>query len=192
MMEKQVFIEKIQKIGDILGYTVDFPENSYDNQAILTHNDITIRIRTGGWKSEGKIMISGSYPHDCHNHSYGYGLKNSSIGCSVDKTPEQIAKDIKRRFLPDYLEDLEKVIEINKNTQKQSDAKYLAIKTIADSLGISPKKEEHNNEYTLPIWNVLPGLDRLEVSHDGARIDLKLELTLEQTLEVLTILKSWK
>lgn len=191
-MEKQAFIEKIQKVGDILDYAVEFPEDSHDNQATLTHNAITIRIRTGGWKSEDKIKVSGSYPHDCHNQSYSYGLKNPSIGCSVDKTPEQIARDIQKRFLPDYLEDLEKVIGLNKNTQKQADARYHSIKTLADSLGIAPKKEEHNNEYTLPIWNVLSGLDRLEVSSDGTRIDLKLELTLEQTLEVLTILKSWK
>jgi hypothetical protein len=191
MIEKQVFIEKIQKVGDILGYTVEFPEESHGNQATLTHNDITIRIRSGGWKSEDKIKVSGSYPHDCHSYLSNYNLKNPSINCSQDKTPEQIAKDIQRRFLPDYLEDLQKVIEINKNTQKQADAKYLVIKTIADSLGIEPKKD-HTNEYILPIWNVLSGLDKLEVSHDGTRIDLKLELTLEQTLEVLTVLKSWR
>lgn len=188
-MEKQVFIEKIQKVSDILGYAVAFPEDSYDNQATLTHNNITIRIRTGSWKSEDKIKVSGSYPHDCHNQSHGYGLKNPSIGCSVDKSAEQIVRDIQKRFLPDYLEDLEKVIGINKETQKQADTKYLAIKTIAYFLGIEPKKEEHNNEYTLPIRNVLSGLDRLEISYDGTEIDLKLTLTLEQTLKVLKVLK---
>ena len=60
---------------------------------------------------------------------------------------------------------------------------------ICNFLGIEPKKEDHNNKYTLPIWNVLPGLSKLEVSYDGSRVDLKLELTPEQTIQVLTVLK---
>ena len=191
MIEKQVFIEKIKKVGGMLGYTVEFLDERSSNQAKLTNNDITIHIRTGGWQLENKIKVYGSYPHDCHNQSYSYGLKNPSICCSQDKIPEQIAKDIQRRFLPDYLEDLQKVKETNKNIQECANANYHAIKTLADSLSIKPIKD-YKDEYSLPIWGVLQGLSSLEVSYDGTRIDLKLELTLEQTLQILTILKSWK
>jgi len=188
-MEKQEFIEKIQKVADILGYEMTVPEESFTNQAELKKDNIWIHIRNGGYQNQNKITISGSYPHDCHNQYNAYGLKNPTISCSETKTPEQVAKDIQRRFLPGYMEDLQKTEEQNKITQGKADRRYQTIKIIADSLGIVPKKE-HNDEYnSLPIWNVLPGLGSLKVSYDGTTIDLKLELTLDQTLQVLAILK---
>ncbi|MFZ2937616.1 MAG: hypothetical protein WA066_02805 [Candidatus Omnitrophota bacterium] len=187
-MEKQEFISKIQKVADILGYEMTVPEESFINQAELKKDNIWIHIRNGVYQNEQKIKISGSYPRDCHNQDSSYGLENPSIRCSQDKTPEQIARDIQKRFLPDYMEDLQKVIEQNKTIQEKADTKYHTIKALADFLGISPEKD-HNNEYSLPIWNVLPGLGSLKVSYDGTEINLNLELTLDQTLQVLAILK---
>ncbi len=187
-MEKQEFINKIQKVADLLGYKMNIPEESYQNQATLTHENKTIYIRNGGYKNENKIHIFGSYPYDCHNQHNIYSLKNPSINLSQDKTSEQIARDIQKRFMPDYLSDLEIVVARNNKTQQAADAKYSTIKKLADLLGIAPKKEDHNNEYTLPIWNILPGLDRLEVSYDGSEVDMKLVLTPDQTIQVLTIL----
>ncbi len=187
-MEKQGFITKIQNVADILGYIMTIPKESYQNQAELTKDNIKLHIRNGGYKNESKITIWGSYPRDCHNTSNTYGLKNPSIGCSQDKSSEQIARDIQKRFLPDYMEDLAIVIERNKAIQIQADARYITIKKLADCLGIVPK-QEHNNEYSLPIWNVLTGLQKIEVSYDGSRVDMELELTPEQTIQVLTILK---
>ncbi len=187
-MEKQEFISKIQKVADILGYEMTVPEESYNNQAELKKDNIWIHIRNGGYQNQNKITISGSYPRDCHNQYNSYGSKNLAIGCSQDKTPEQIARDIQKRFLPDYMADLQKVIETNKIIQESADTKYHTIKALADFLGISPKKD-HNNEYSLSVWQALKGLNKLEVSYDGTRINLNLELTLDQTLQVLAILK---
>lgn len=185
-MTKQEFISKIQKVADILGYEMTVPEESFNNQAELKKDNIWIHIRNGGYQNQNKITISGSYPRDCHNQ--GYSHKNLSIGCSQDKTAEQIARDIQKRFLPTYLENLQMVIETNKTIQRSADTKHHTIKALADFLGI-PSYKDHNNEYSLPIWNVLPGLRSLEVSYDGTEINMKLELTLDQTLQVLAILK---
>lgn len=187
-MEKQEFTDKIQKVADILGYQMTVPEESFYNQAELLKDNIKIYVRNGGYGNEGKITISGSYPHDCHGQLSTYGLKKPSISCSDSKTPEQIARDIQKRFLPDYMEDLAKVIKMNENTQQQADARYTTLKIIADFLDITPEKD-HKNEYNLPIWHVLPELQKLEVSYDGTIIDLQIELTLEQTLKILSILK---
>ena len=144
-MEKQAFISKIQKVADILGYKMTVPEESYNNQAELKKNDIWIHVRNGDYQSRNKIAISGSYPRDCHNQLSTYNMKHPSIGCSQDKTPEQIARDIQKRFMPDYIEDLGKVIERNNRIQEQTDARHHTIKTIADFMGIAPKKEEYND-----------------------------------------------
>ncbi len=188
-MEKQEFITKIQKVADILGYVMNIPEESYQNQATLTQDNKTICVRNGDYGREDKIRISGSYPKDCHNQHNNYNLKNLSIGCAQDKTPEHIARDIQKRFMPDYLADLAIVIERNKDTQQRADARYNTLKTVADFIGIALKKDDYTKEVILPIWNVLPELDKLEVSYDGSRVDMKLELTLEQTIQILTVLK---
>jgi len=192
-MEKQEFVDKVRKIAGILGYTMTIPEESYQNQAILKmpNSDVTINIRTGGYQETKKIYISGSCPANCHGRHHIYNLKNPHIGCSQDKTPEQIARDIQRRFLPDYMEDLKQVLEANKKTQEYADTKNQTMKVLGDLLGIEPKKE-HNNEYSLLIWDTLPGLDKIEVDYYGTRVDMKLELTPDQTVQVLTLMKTFE
>ena len=191
-MKKQGFIEKIKPVADILGYTMTMPEESYQNQAKLTQGNIVINIRNGGYQSEHKISISGSYPKDCHDGISYHGLKNPHINCADSKTPEQIARDIQKRFLPAYLEDLQKVIEMNTKTQQYADARYQIIKTLADLLGVEPEKD-HRNEYSLRLPSQLYyrhcGLQKIEVDYYGTRVDLKLELTPEQAIKVLTLLK---
>jgi len=190
-MEKQEFTEKIQKVADILGYTMIMPDSQiFNNQATLIRDDIKINIRHGGYQNTNKISVSGSYPSDCHGGISYHGLKNSHIGCSQDKSAEQIARDIQKRFLLEYLEDLEKVMETNKKTQEYADNRYHTIKTIADSLGVSPQ-QDHKNEYSIPTWNVLQGLHGLEVDYYGTRVDLKLELTPDQAVQVLTLMKTF-
>ena len=191
-MEKQEFQDKIETIADLLGgYWVAFPEESYNNQATLTKDNITINIQNSGYQKENKISISGSYPHDCHGGISYHDLRNPSIGCSKDKTAEQIARDIQKRFLPAYLEDLQKVLTTNKKTQEYADANYQTINTLADLLGITPEKD-HRNEYFLRVYNTLQGLHGLEVNYYGSRVDMKLELTPGQAVEVLTLLKTFE
>lgn len=188
-MEKQEFQDKVQKVADILGYTMILPEEQFIKQATLIQDNIKINIRNGGYQQVNKIHISGSYPHDCHGGINYHGLKNSAINCAATKTPEQIARDIQKRFLPDYMEDMKKIINTNENVQQYADARYETIKTIADLLGVSPQ-QDHKNEYSIPTWNVLKGLHGLEVDYYG-RVDLKLELTPDQAVQVLTLLKTF-
>lgn len=56
-------------------------------------------------KRDGKIHIGGSYHV---NGKYLDPKYYQSINCSLNKTPLQLAKDIKRRLLPDYLEEFKK------------------------------------------------------------------------------------
>ena len=55
---------------------------------------------------EGKrIEISGSYPSDCFGRNYASNLaERPGIGVSANRTPAQIAQDIRRRLLPDVTE----------------------------------------------------------------------------------------
>ena len=195
-MDKQQFIDKVEKIADILGdYRVEIPEESYQNQAKLTQGEIVINIRTGGYQETKKIYISGSYPANCHGRHNIYDLKNPHIGCSQDKTPEQIVKDIQRRFMPAYLEDLKKVLGMNQKTQEHADKKYETTKIIADILGVEPEKD-HRNEYSLRLPSQLYyrhcGLQKIEVDYYGTRVDLKLELTPDHAVEVLNLMKSFE
>ena len=75
----------------------------------------------------GRLTISGIWPTDArgypHTPQYPYG---ESITVSLDKSPEQIARDLTRRFLPAYLP----LWEEQKRKAKDSD-KYVAEKARA-------------------------------------------------------------
>jgi len=57
------------------------------------------------WGNKGKISVSGEYPQDTRDRA-------GSINVSITKTPEQVAKDITRRFLPEYKEKYTKAVAI--------------------------------------------------------------------------------
>lgn len=183
-MEKETFIEKLSKVAKILGYR--FSIN--DNFAELKQEDISIWIENGAYSSRDKIHIWGSYPVDYHGDYSSYGIREISINCSPNKTPEQIARDIQRRFLPIYLENLQKTLEHNKTIQENADKKYHAVKILAGLLGKAPAKD-HKNHYTINGYNTIDCLRDLEISHDGSEIGMELKLSLNKAVRILRVLK---
>jgi hypothetical protein len=93
-------LQLAESVALLLGSAVQAPRS--DEQYCT---GFTIKLDAGGcinlifdsWGKKGRILISGDYPRDTRT-------KAPSITIAETKTPEQIAKDIKRRFLPVYKE----------------------------------------------------------------------------------------
>lgn len=64
-----------------------------------------------------RVSFSGSYPSPKAGAGSTYGVERVSISCSLSKTAEQLAADIKRRFLPEYEKNLALVRERNAATE---------------------------------------------------------------------------
>lgn len=91
-------------------WEADIPtDDHYCERANVRHvDDKTCSIHMAGparYGSHGKLQFSGSL---VYHHGAGSGLRYNehpvSINVSTSKTPGQVAKDIKRRLLPTYLD----------------------------------------------------------------------------------------
>src|SRR5207237_685412 len=105
MSELQLLVSKIAPlIGE--GWHHQEPEEGGDWRSFAEGPGkmclfFTNSLGLGGPK--GKLHISGSYPANYYPRRNGDSDK-AKINVSLNKTPEQIARDIQRRLLPVYAE----------------------------------------------------------------------------------------
>lgn len=79
--------------------------------------DLTIWASCDRYGNKGRFSFSVSYPNPKVGSTSTHGLPNPSITVSEDKTPEQIAGDIKRRLMPEAEAGLAKARERNASTE---------------------------------------------------------------------------
>jgi hypothetical protein len=140
---------------------------------------------------EGKIHVSSDLPKNAKGETpyvtgYGQlGKRMPSINVSFDKTPQQIAKDIERRLLPEYLPVLEKAVE----QIADSDAYYNKTESFAEEIarivGVEAKGNTvdfYRSKY--PVFGEKHG--KAEVHDD--EVSLELRLTYEMMKDVLEFL----
>lgn len=91
-----------RKVATALGPDWKYSNPDRDGQIAhwvhVVHKDGYGICLSGGNTRNNPLHISGNYPPKA-----SYGNDRPSINASTDKTPEQIAKDIQRRLLPDYI-----------------------------------------------------------------------------------------
>lgn len=190
-MERQAFIDKVNELGQIMGYSVEIDEALYPN-AFLRKEVQELRIFDRGYIRDGKLIISGNYP-DSKTGESSY-QKNISINVSENKTAEQISEDIARRLLPDYLPRLARAIEQNNadnEAEAEAQADIDAIKAAFPSLIVCNPKNDYSGKVrgsrvyfgeiannTLVIASPTINRHKLELS----------ELTTEQVIAILKVL----
>lgn len=90
-----------------------------------------------GTRKEGRYSISGGYPSDEHGRNLdyvrraaGHNVELPKITVAWSRNPEAIAKDIIRRFLPDYLALYAKAEEKQRETNAYHNAAQATAKRI--------------------------------------------------------------
>ena len=108
-MDAAAFEAKIKKVAEILGYEAEVKDGCWCNLAEFRkgREDITLGNEED---RTGRIEIWGSYPR-YSTGDWVYGTENHKITVAETKTPEQIARDMERRFLPGYRTELAEVVE---------------------------------------------------------------------------------
>lgn len=73
-------------------------------------DDKEIHATLDGYRKQGRIALSGTYPRDKAGRYYG-GMQNqrAAITVAADKCEGKIAREIKSRLLPTYLAELAKI-----------------------------------------------------------------------------------
>lgn len=69
-----------------------------------------MRLRVGGWKNEGRVNVYGLFPSHKDGTQYTPRVR-VSVTCSVKRKPHDIARDIERRFLPQYLDEYVRAVD---------------------------------------------------------------------------------
>ncbi len=194
-MEKQAFYSKMNEVAKGLGMKMEEYPERYDNFCYLVGEDeIKICVSNGDYpkNAESKLRIYSSYPHSktralwSHEH-------NIEIGVSSTKTPEQIAHDIERRFLPAYLTNLEIIKAWNKRDDDYIEGKANTIKKVADHFGWELAGQDKNLCYTQFMdeneKDPFEGLHRVE-AYDDKKVRFEIIVTPEKAIEIIDLLKT--
>lgn len=154
-MEKEKFTvsfrKKMADVAKLLNFKVcpRSKEEAYEPDVILQNGAEEFYISVavpGSYRSDGKLYVSGKYPRfkdgqyvsiwDSGQAGQSHGPK---VGISYDKSAEQIAKDIERRFLLEFRDHLAKVQASIKSRNEYEDN---IAQNIALILGRKPTEEE--------------------------------------------------
>lgn len=140
---------------------------------------------------EGKIHVSADLPKDTKGEipyveGYGqFGKRMPSINTSFNKTPEQIAKEIERRLMPEYMDILMKALSKIASSDSYHNKTEGFAEQIAKLVGVEAKGNKVNFYRSRhPVLNET--ISRAEVHEDD--VELELRLSYGMTMEVLEFL----
>ena len=140
---------------------------------------------------EGKIHVSADLPKDAKGEipyveGYGqFGKRMPSINTSFNKTPEQIAKEIERRLMPEYMDILMKALSKIASSDSYHNKTEGFAEQIAKLVGVEAKGNKVNFYRSRhPVLNET--ISRAEVHEDD--VELELRLSYGMTMEVLEFL----
>lgn len=177
-------------------WTLDKAGETYDMRYTLTHTtglqmalftskyDKQPRLTVSDWKwpqyttmERGQTRTNTVFPHSLH------GPKESSprITCSLAKSPEAIARDIKRRFLPEYTRIYQRCLEHAKAYQQHEDISRAQWDIVCAAVNLNP---HHNRHY------VSTGEDSRSVTLENRNGSLHLEFyaSAEQAIRAIAML----
>jgi len=145
-------------------------------------------------KRDERASISGSYPgnYDDRPHS----VEHHSISVKISRGAAAIAKDVARRLLPDYLQDLALVQANIIARVNDLEARTMAAARLADALpNARADKQDHRSTRTTVRFSNATGhalYGDVDVNYDGSGVsEMKLRgLTMDQALAIAKIISN--
>lgn len=146
-----------------------------------------IFLQSGDYHNKEKVRVSASYPRLVGGGESVYKNMPDSIQISIKKTPQQIAHDIERRFLPLWQLGAQESAERMEAAIYDRAQRLDIMQRLADKLGVKlDQGPEHSREEGRPRINVFNYSEdakkikpvqtmEAETSHDGQRVSFKIE-----------------
>ena len=197
---------KLVKVAEILKQPVKKEDDEYNRyDCRVSTPDLFLTFSAG--YGDKRVHVSGNYPKNADGGYIGdvwytteeretrkaKGLTDTNYGkvecpritISADKTAEQIAKDIQRRFIPDYQDYRRRVQERIDATNDYESTTAKSLETLKGSQLTDYEKKEHKF-YGYAKKNS-EGF-RYEVKASRKEVDVELHnLTVEQAEQVLAV-----
>lgn len=168
-MKNDQIIELVKKLEPLfLGFTAHERSLKNDNGMEL--------LFSCDWKN--KMTVSGL--HAKHSHT---------IGCSFEKSPEKIFKDIRRRLMSDYHKDFFETKRDKIERQEAEEENLLKLKALASVVG---GEVEHHSGYRNAISNEYVSAENVSISPTyRGNYEFKIELTYIDAMRLAQILKNF-
>lgn len=183
-MEKNAMEETFQTtMSQVPAYMPGWTWNNLDHEGIpfkhdgylLGPDEAKISARLDTYRK--RISFSSCYPH--HYSVYG---KSVDISMSTSKTPEQIAKGLKSRFLALYLPELETHRERVRTADEYEANKKAMMQKVADYFGV---EINDNGKVYPPVSQPVYCIE----SRSENFLEFKVECSADQAIKVFEALK---
>ncbi len=201
-MANQELHDLAKKIAPLIGYEYDEkasrnydgglmePHLSSANGAIYIH-----AISYGAQK--GRLSIAVSWPVGKNHQNffvseYRRNGRTSRITANAKKTPEQIAKDLKSRLLPDAESLWQEAVKDMNSAQNYQDGKIAAMKKVAGLLGKSTDERDFQRDsQSWYVSNANSRYDKVTV-HSATSIKVEIDADLENVEKIIEFVKTLK
>jgi len=156
----------------------DLIDQNYPGVFITTLDGKQLHFRTS-WNKKNHLEISGSF-HNLYQH-LPYQCENTSITVAKSKSPEQIARDIRKRLMPAY----ERVLAQAKENKIAADKREAKKQHVLEVLKAAMDKAtiRDNEVYQWKPYHI-------SAKYQYGDIELKLTLPLSKALNVLQLFKA--
>jgi len=112
MIVLQEHAENIAKaLGEGWKRSTRFDETDSSWRAELEGPDNQVLFLSSTWGGKDRLFISGELVRYSQSGDLPYGMSRPSITVSIEKSAQQVARDITKRLIPDYLPKLAEVLK---------------------------------------------------------------------------------
>lgn len=207
---ERIDIKLMEQVAKLLNLKVEKP-NEGDNWFIyLVGDNVKIHV-SATWANNKNYTVSGSYPKNAKGQYVTpwvlLGEKTRSDGSKYDswgeptrpeitfnpnKGVEKIVKDIKTRFMPNYIYYRDLVVEkINKDNEYYHGIDKSALR-VCEVLGIEPPKELGEGRIYTYGAELKEGysIRNLDIYSSGQSVKMEIELPIDEALALLKTFKA--
>jgi hypothetical protein len=194
LAKKEQFIQLAAEIAEALPGQWDvtpFPEDWSRAGAFLIDAGTQAKLSIGesqeySERNKQKLTISTDYPKDHEGRMSS--AHRPKISVSALKTGAQIARDIERRLLPEYLPILEKEIASNRSWTEYTGKTTLIAAHIANAVKVKRQPKETTVSFYHSPYNIFTDSMSEAKVVSSEEVELTLRLDPETTLKVLNLL----
>lgn len=161
------------------------PHNGTDRETTKLNGPDSYCIVLERNEHERRIVIKGSYPTDAQRRCYvSYHDNEPRITVAETRPVGEIAKEITRRFLPEYKQVFSKVLDQIRATEEQERKERELMGYLAPIVGLTPYRDDNNT-----ASGFVNGTTHIKITTHYGKCDLKIdEIPTEAAARILEII----
>ncbi len=194
VLDDQVLDDQVRGVATHLGWEFDEEyatkhERGWGYYSQLKNGMKALGFSTGDYKFKDRWSIRAIFPRDDKGQlNTAYNFKWPEMTVSMAKTPEQIAKNIKSRLIPEYERQLAEVLIKIESSNRYHSGKLAQIIKVATYLGL-PTPTDDNRMSLYPGHETCNGhgVHRIE-AYSEDKVKFEVEIGADKAIEILKLL----